>query len=182
MADKNEIVTEIRIQLKNIEELFAEPTADPFSPDARFHSGVDELLASRQGERVPESWRVIIALPATAVTADLVSKTGAALNQYCAFHIAVGERELAENRFMGQRYLLTSGLTALLLAAAALVVLWLPTLPDILKGILALWISTGVWVAAWEPAYMVLYAWRPIRRQMHLYRSLQHADLVIESI
>ena len=47
----NDRVDVIKVRLNAIEELFAEPEADPFDPDSRYRTGMEELLDQMHGLR-----------------------------------------------------------------------------------------------------------------------------------
>ena len=75
-------VDEIKVRLNGIEELFSEPEADPFDPDSRYWTGLEELLEQMHGLRSKER-RVVIELPPETLKSDLQKKTEAGLRRYC---------------------------------------------------------------------------------------------------
>ena len=59
----NREVNVASIQLQASAELFTEPEADPFNPQSRYLSGIDEIANQLRWAPRTNPYRIIIALP-----------------------------------------------------------------------------------------------------------------------
>lgn len=116
-------VDEIKVRLNGIEELFSEPEADPFDPDSRYWTGLEELLEQMHGLRSKEL-RVVIELPPETLKSDLQKKTEAALRRYCRAKVVELKRLLKDHWHLARHQLFTAVmvLVGFFLAASLIVV------------------------------------------------------------
>lgn len=110
---------EIEIRLNTIEELFGEPAADPFDPQSRYQSGIDEIAQQPRLMWRPQLTRLLIRLPGEAMEPDLPGRTKAALERYCAAKVRENQQAITETRHQGR----WGFISALIIAG---VVLWDP--------------------------------------------------------
>jgi hypothetical protein len=174
---------EIRLELESIDQLFQDPTFDPFTPGSRSLSGIDELL--NQLRELPKRElenlrRLVIALPAGTVEPGLGDEVKRALQRYCDEMIAQNERDLREVRRGGRRQLPYS-LTIIFIGAALVYFIslvsstWSRELATFLGGAL----SILAWVALWQPFQAFIYDWIPYRRDIGILEHLKTVDVVV---
>jgi len=173
---------EIRVNLQAVEELFAEPAADPFDPSSRYVSGVDELIEQLRAVSLDYKTRVLIGLPANQITPDLEANTRGAMSRYCTAKIEENQREILELRRVGRRSILTGVVLVGVLMLFGALIASLAFLPETVRYVLVGWIPVAVWVVIWNPADLFFYAWRPYRRARRLYENLRDAELVIQPL
>jgi hypothetical protein len=176
--------SELRLELDSLEQLFQEPSFDPFTPGSRSLSGIDELLYQMRelsGRKQADVRRLVIALPAGAVEPGQSQEVKQALERYCAEMIEQNERELREVRRGGRRQLPYS--LVIIFIGGALVYLisvisstWSSELTTFLMGAL----SILAWVALWQPFQAFIYDWMPYRRDIAILEQLKSAEVVIE--
>lgn len=176
--------SEIRLELASIDQLFQDPTFDPFTPGSRRLSGIDELLEEMRelpGREMDDVRRLTIALPAGTVEPGLSQEVKQAVERYCAEMIEQNERDLREVRRGGRRQLPYS--LVIILIGAALVYLisvvsstWSAELTTFLTGAL----SILAWVALWQPFQAFIYDWIPYRRDIAILEQLKSVEVVVE--
>jgi hypothetical protein len=172
----------VGIQLKTIDELFAPPEANPFEPDSRYTTGIEELahqLAKRH-LRGPKPAQVIITLPDQAIEPGLKEKTQAALARYAAAQIEAADLEIEQLRRRGR----FSFISAIVIILVAIVVVWfigwLNLLPATVQSFLVGGLSVFSWVAVWDPFNIYLYEWRSPARNRRIFEQLRQAEVVIQ--
>lgn len=175
-------INEIRIRLKTIDALFATPEINPFDPDTRYISGIDELVQQLTAMKLRHSkTRVIINLPAQAMRPGLKEKTQAAIARYCNVQIKSAMGDIDQLRRQGRFSLVSAVIIISVAIGLVTLISWL----DIFNGTLATFVTAGLsvfsWVAVWEPFNIYLYYWRIPARTRRLFEHLQQAELVIEA-
>jgi hypothetical protein len=171
---------EVRIHLNVIEELFAEPEANPFDPNSRFISGIDELFYTLRRIPVRKKIRVFITLPDHLIGPDLEEKTRAALTRFCIAKIEESRRETDKLRRLGRRALVSAVAVILVTLLLATLITGLDFLNDNTKFLFSQGLIVFGWVTLWYPANIFLYDWRPHARARVGFEKLRDADLVIE--
>lgn len=174
---------EIRLELNSIDQLFQDPVFDPFTPDSRSLSGIDELLNQMHelsGRELEAMRRLAIALPAGAVAPGLDLEVKQALQRYCDEMIAQNERDLREVRRGGRRQLPYSLVvivlgTGVVYLVSQLLGSWSTELTVFLSGAL----SILAWVALWQPFQAFIYDWIPYRRSIAILEHLRSMEVVI---
>ena len=172
----------IKIDLYNLEELFSQPGADPFDPDSRFISGIDEVVEQLQflSPRQRREQHILITLPQQLNKAELEEKTRAALQRYCRAKVEQSQRELDKVRQKAPRALLYSLVIVFIGISLGAVVLNAGFLSDTIQVLLSNGLTIFAWVALWEPAGIYLYEWLPLARDKHLYLLLKELELSLE--
>jgi hypothetical protein len=173
---------EIEITLNSIEELFAEPTADPFDPDSRYLSGIDELAGQLRlmPRELGKPTRLTVQLPDTAVTPDTQPTLKAALERYCQAQIAANRQAIAELRVSSRRSTISAFVIVVIMVILTfLLILTVPPLAE-WSGAIAGFVGIAIWVIFWDPIYNYVYAWRPNRLDIKVYENLREAELVVE--
>jgi len=176
------LVGQARIQLQSIEALFAEPAADPFDPESRYLSGIDEIANQLRWAHLPAPPRIVIALPAEELTLENQAKTRDAMQRYCAYQIESNTFELHSLRIEARRGMALSILYAVLFIVVGILIGMIPIIPDAIKVMVASLMGIFCWAALWPAADLYLFGWKPFRRARRLYENLRQAELVFESI
>lgn len=175
---------QIEIKLSSMEEMFAEPAADPFDPDSRYLSGIDEVVGQLRLKRreLNEKTRLLIRLPQTAVTLDTAAiLLKAAPGRYGAAQIALNQQAIEELHIGSRREAISALVIAVVLIILTIFLLVvIPALQEF-SGALAGFVGIAVWVIFWDPIYNYVYAWRPNRLDIKVFENLQKAELVVES-
>jgi hypothetical protein len=177
MSDERQ---EIEIALNKIEELFAEPAADPFDPQSRYQSGIDEIASQLRLRRHRQPVRLAIRLPAEIIGPDLPVRTRAALERYCAAKVRENRQAIEETRHQGRRDFISSLIIGGVVIALSAVVVYFDLLGP-LSTVLTYWVSLALWVVLWDPIWTFTYAWRPYLRERRLHEDLRNAELVIKA-
>ena len=175
---------DILLTLNTIAELFAEPTADPFDPNSRYVSGIDEIVGQMRLKRrdLKISSRLVVRLPQAAVTTETQPTLKAAVNRYCKAKIAENKQVIDELRVGSRRETISAFIIAVVLIL--LTVLFSSYFPRLqaLNGSIAGFVGIAVWVIFWDPIYNYVYAWRPNRLDIRVFENLQTTDLIVEGI
>jgi hypothetical protein len=172
----------IKIDLNNIEELFGQPSADPFDPKSRYIPGIEEivnrlkLLSTRQRREQ----QILITLPQQLNDANLEEKTQAALCRYCDARVEKSRQDLEHVKRKGPRALMYSVIIIIVGFTLAGLLMNSGILSDTFRVILSNGLTIFAWVALWEPAGIYLYQWIPLARDRRLYRLLKELDLSVE--
>ncbi len=178
MSEQNEIT----LKLNNMEQFFAEPAADPFDPDSRYWSGIDEVTHYLRliPHELKKPTRLRVQMPPTAVTADTQPTLKAALDRYCAAQIIENQQVINELRVGSYRETISAiVIVVVLILFTILLVNVIPELEQV-SGALAGFVGIAVWVIFWDPIYNYVYAWRPNRLDIKVYENLQKAELMVE--
>lgn len=138
----------IQLTLRNLKDLFSEPSADPFDPDSRFLSGIDEIVGKmRLRQRaLDKKSRLLILLPQKALSPESKSNLRDALNRYCAAKIAENQQAINELRISNRQ----QAISALVIVAVifVLTVFLVNILPDfrVASGVIASFVGIAVWL------------------------------------
>jgi hypothetical protein len=173
----------IHLHLNDIQELFAEPAADPFDPETRYLSGMEELWA-RLHEIKPrerDEVSVSISLPADKIELGLEAQTRLALQRYGEAQMRACQSELAQIRLKAPRQLIYSIVIVLLGTTLGALILASQLLPAALNTMLASGLSIFAWVALWQPAQIYIYDWIPLVSDKRLYGMLREIPLEIRA-
>ncbi|MBP1701494.1 MAG: hypothetical protein H6Q38_601 [Chloroflexi bacterium] len=180
MTENNEI--EYHLKLHTLDELFAEPLADPWDPTSRYVSGLDEVANYLHLQRLRyQTVHLTISLDAEGVNDDLRRKTIEAIKRYCDYQIAENTRQIAEVRLEGRRSLVTSIPVLLIIIGIGVLIFLIPYLTDTVKSYLAAGLGVFTWVTLWNPADLLIYAWRPLLHDKHMYEKIRDGEIVLKS-
>ena len=175
---------DLQLYLSSVQELFAEPAADPFDPNSRYQSGIDELIGKlrlRPSELDHQS-RLFIQLPQAAYSTESQPTIRAALDRYCDAKISENEQTISEMRIGNRRMTIGASIAGIALMLAALVIVRIiPELQQV-SGAIAGFIGIAVWVVLWDPIYNFFYAWRPNQMDIHILKNLRECDLRVEAV
>ncbi len=177
-------INEVKVRLNSLAELFTLPEVNPFEPNSRYETGIDELVHQLNGMKLRQKMktRVVIGLPASALEPGLEEKTQAALARYCAAQIEANQREIQHLRWRG-RFSLISAIIIIALAIGVVSFIdSLNVLNETLQSFLIGGLSVFSWVAVWEPFGIFLYDWRPPTRNRLIFERLQQAELKLEPV
>jgi hypothetical protein len=182
-VDGKELV-EFTLDLNNIRELFEAPEFDPFVPQSRMTSGIEEITdyLSTRRMRKPPQIKATVRLPADQMTPDIGGETKAALGRYCEFELRRTRQSLAASRFEG-RNKLPGGLVVAVTAVVITIIIFL-LLPKYLDNALVVMtpvVTVIVWVSIWNPVETLLYDRWDDRRDLQIYTALQNMELQIQA-
>lgn len=175
---------EVSVTLNSLEEMFAEPAGDPFDPESRYISGIDEIVAKLRLVRAGLSSvkRLVVRLPQAAIGPETQATLQAALERYYTAKIAENRQIINELRVDRPRQLISALIiSAALVLLSYLLLYFIPGLETI-SGAINGFVVVAVWVVIWEPVYSYIYSWRPYRRDMWIYEKLRAAELVVEPL
>ena len=118
----NDKINKASVQLNTIEELFSAPEANPFEPNSRYVTGIDELFQQLVQMRVRNKpTQLVITLPAQAIEPGIKEKTQAALARYTAAQIKAADVEIEQLRRRGRFSLISA--VVIILGAIVIVLL-----------------------------------------------------------
>ena len=169
----------VSIVLETAEELFLEPVYNPFDPESRSQSGIDELVNQVRKLAMKEPLQISLTLssqPAEVIIEDQVKN---ALSRYCMVKIRECEQEIRQTQNQGKRDLVWALWLSFLFFLGAFFVYQLQFLPEFIIYLLSTGFGILAWVVLWPPLDAVLYEWRPYRRSQRIYEHIQSAVLVI---
>jgi hypothetical protein len=174
---------EIQLTLNHLDEFFAEPDADPFDPDSRYISGIDEVMGQMRLRRseLDDPSRLVIKLPETAVTPDTLPTFKAALNRFCTAKIAENQQIIDELRVGSRRQTISAVIIAIALIILSTLMIYLVPALQAVSGAIAGFVGIAVWVIFWDPIYNYVYAWRPNYVDICVLKNLLTSTIVIET-
>ena len=170
----------IILELKVIEDLFLEPSYNPFDSDGRFQSGIEELMDQVRELSLKEPLTISLTLSSHPESEDINEVASSALSRYCSVKIRECEKTIDEIKSQGKRDLLSALVLAFILILGEFFIVQLPLLPDFLTYLLATGFGLIAWVILWPPLDKLLYEWRPCRRSQRIFSYLQSATLEIK--
>lgn len=176
---KNNYINTIKLELKVIEDLFIEPSYNPFDSESRFQSGIDELVDQISKLSVNGSLRIHLSLSSPPDGEDFSEATINAINRYCSVKIRECEQAIHDLQSQGKRDLLSALLLSFILIIGEFFIVQLPVLPEVFTYLLASGFGIIAWVILWPPLDKLLYEWRPCRRSQQIYKHIQAAEIVI---
>lgn len=171
---------DITLDLNTIDELFGEPAADPWQPESRHRSGIDEIMAKLRARPLREETGVTIRLPARAMEGDLPGRVRAAIDRYCAARIAADEDEIDAINQEGRRDFIISILAVAGLVIVIAIVLIGLGLEGPLASALVGWTGIASWAILWNPVDTFVWGRRGFKKDSRYCRKLMETELRIE--
>jgi hypothetical protein len=171
----------VDLYLSDIHNFFQTPEVDPFLGDNIEASGIDQLIDTLNAR--PSVRRrvtgITIHLPAAMILPELTVRTRAAITVYCNTQIRLALQKKREVKLDGWRALRIGSVFWVICLALSLV----------LEAILSEYSAFGRlfgegfiivgWVGLWRPAELLLYEWRPYRREVELYDAIKRMEVRI---
>ena len=159
----SETKIEIQLSLNTMEAFFAEPNADPFDPESRYISGIDEVVGQMRlrPRALDDASRLTIRLPETAVSPDTQPTLKAALDRYCTAKIVENQQIIDELRISSRRQAISALIIVILLIVVTMFLIYLVPQLQMISGAIAGFVGIAIWVIFWDPIYNYVYAWRP---------------------
>ena len=157
--------------------------ADPFDPESRYISGIDEVVGQMRlrPRDLDDPSRLTIRLPETAVSPTTQSTLKAALERYCAAKIAENQQIIDELQISSRRQAISAlVIVVILILLTIFLINFIPGLQAV-SGAIASFMGIAVWVIFWDPIYNYVYAWRPNMLDIRVYKNLLATDLVVVS-
>lgn len=175
---------EIELSLNTMEAFFAEPDADPFDPDSRYISGIDEVVGQMRlkPRDLDDAFRLTIQLPETAVSPDTQSTLKAALDRYCHAKITENQQVIDELQISSRRQAISAlVIVVILILLTIFLVNFVPGLQSV-SGAIAGFVGIAIWVIFWDPIYNYVYAWRSNLLDIRICKNLLDTTLMIKSV
>lgn len=173
---------DIILTLNNIEELFAEPAADPWQLTARYRSGIDEIMAKLRTRPLRGDTTIAIRLPPDALDNAPTAGLRAAVDRYCAARIAADEDEIEAINQEGRRDFIISILVVAGLLAMIAIVLTTLGLEGPLASALVGWAGIASWAILWNPVDTYVWGRRGFKKDTGYCRKLMETELRIEPL
>jgi len=170
----------VSIDLVTVEELFVEPNYNPFDPESRSQSGIDELLDQVRKLSIMEPLQICLTLSSRPAEAGLEDQVNNALNRYCSVKIRACEQEIRQIQNQGKRDLLWALALSLTFLLGAFFASYLSFLPALINYLISTGLGILAWVVLWPPLDGLLYEWRPCRRSQRIYECIQSAAVIIK--
>lgn len=170
---------EIALPLRTIDDLFAEPSHDPFAPDYERYgdsAGVDTIAGVLHVERRVSRLRTAVELAAEAVDPELERRTAAAIRRYCDVKIAGLEHDLKQIRRYGTWALGVGAVAVLVLNAIANP---LDSSNDDLLQLISTGLQIAAWVTLWFPINLLVYDRWYARRDQAIYRKMLEMEIAV---
>lgn len=171
--------TDITITLKHIDDLFGEPTADPWDPSARYRSGIDEIFSKLRAIPIYEAIDIAIRLPHEEIYDGLEERIRAAIDRYCDARIEANADEIAGIKKEGRRDFLISIAVVITLLALVLILSYVLKPIDFLQTALVAWTGIAAWAILWNPVDTYVWGWRPNKRDIKYCQKIKSASLQI---
>ena len=179
MSDKGPLV--IDLELNTIEDLFVVPDYNPFDPQNRTQSGMDEILVQVRNMSLKDPLKIRIKLSSSAKTAQAEQLVMGAWNRYCSFKIRECEQSIDQLQDQGKIDLVWALSISIILILGAFFTSKLLFLPEFIRYFLETGMGIIAWVLLWPPLDSILYEWRPCRRAQQMYKYIRSAILEINS-
>ncbi len=177
-GDKNEVL-DYRLALTDPVQLFDAGVQDPFDPQARVESGVDEVVDHLMGHPLPDRVRLILELSRDPGPERGADQIRVALNRQCELRRNSVDRQLALRRREG----LAALPTGVVLFAIGLFLSFELTRQHIPEDVRLL-LGDGVflvlgWVGLWYPLDTLVFASGELRRRRRALRLLGRAEVLV---
>lgn len=175
---------DISLHLLKIEDLFVDPDTNPFENPNLGISGIQTILNELYKQKLAETLRLTIYLPAEEISPGLVERTKEALQRYCTFQAANSDVEVRNTRLDGRRALGVGIIGSLGFVFLAALGYFLSSSQGagplgILGMLIGGFFALAAWVIIWTPVDTLLYYWRPAWREARKYRLIAKADIRI---
>ena len=171
---------DIILHLDNLAQFFAVPEPDPFDPQARFATGLEQIISELKPKGLMRKVRTTIVLPADQIVPDAEARLREALTRYCLHHTRQNRQDLISLRWQGIKALQNG----ILFLGGCLLLSALFERADMLPDWLRRFGSEGFliagWVSLWHPIEILLYEWWPLSRQINIYRSIMRMDIFFQ--
>jgi hypothetical protein len=171
----------IKIDLQSPDDLFADPEVDPWQPNSRNRSGIDEIFAKLRPYPTREPVAILVQLPPDMMTSDIERQTHDAVRRYCDGQIEVLSDELAATHSEGRRDFIVSIFVVLgLFAIIALLVSLLKLEGPLLTALVA-WTGIATWAILWYPVDTFVWGRVPLRRTIRQWQKLKNSEILVRS-
>lgn len=181
------MVKEMKIKLRDIEQLYLAPGMDPFSElevelfgESAFQRIVKQLEPGFW--RKSGTLRLVIQLPKEKIKPDLDKKVMAAIDRYTEIRTRDNDLAARNERWNGARRLVVAILVSLgIMAVSALLFnTLLSDLPRDVYSLLYGFIALVMWVLVWNPIDILAFEWVPYTRANQVLAYLSKAEIVIK--
>ena len=180
------MTTEIDLHLAQIDDLFVDPDTNPLANPRLQVSGIQTVLNELLTRDLDQPMHLRLYLPADQITPDLENEVKGALQRYCAFQINNLEAEIAATRYDGRRAFrvgfvgmaicLCLSLVGYGIYSAAVNPAW-----KTIGGLFGSFFSVASWVIIWNPTDLLVYGWRPSKREIKKYQRIAQSEITILS-
>jgi len=165
--------TEVTVRVRDVRDLFAEHTFDPFADDADEIGSIAALaqlphLAARLHE---VALRVLI--PSDKLTPTTEAAVRRALQRYCAHAICEARRKLAAMRWVGLRTFAIGLIFFAISLAASHWVQRLIFIPESLRTLASESLIVAGWVVIWQPLDTLVAGWWPQWEEERTFKAIR---------
>jgi hypothetical protein len=175
---------DIVIHVDTVEQLFNAPAINPFRENEIYVLGETALTrASRRMLSVPlrdsSRARLVIRLPAAAITPDLEQQTAAAVRRYTQAKIEDNNLTARLARTRGLVGLLIVGVVSVLLVSLTTMLLGSGGLGETAQGFVLSFVGILAWVMLWDPLSKLLFEWVEPWVQNRMFRRLGAMPVIL---
>jgi hypothetical protein len=182
-----EMVKEIVMKLRDIDQLFLAPDREIFS-DLEVEMFGESAFERVQKKLQPGFWkksgtlRLVLLLPKEKIKPGLDEKVMSAIDKYVALSTEDNKIAARTERWKGVRALLMSLAVSLVLLVLASVLSGLlpPKFPSEVSYFLAAILSLIIWVIIWNPLDTLVFEWIPFARANQILAYMGKAEIVIK--
>jgi hypothetical protein len=170
----------ITLELNSLQELLVVSQRDPFKPNFRLMSGIEEVVEILRTKPPSQPVEITLVLPArTSITPEAEKQLYNALVHYCNAQMKQNRMELAIKRSGAWRGFRVGLLILGASLGIASVISNTTFLADWLKNFLTNAVSLFGTVALWSPTDALLFSWYPALKRMRIYQTLQDVKFKI---
>jgi hypothetical protein len=181
------MVNEMKIKIRDIEQLYLAPEMDPFS-DLEVEMFGESAFQRIQKQLQPGFWRnsgklrLVIQLPKEKIKPGLEEKVQGAIDRFAEIRTKDNKMASRSERWDGFRRFTLAILVSLVVIAitALLFNTLLSDLPRDVHSLLYGLVALAIWVVVWNPIDILAFAWVPYARANQILAYLAKAEIVIK--
>jgi hypothetical protein len=183
----DEMVKEVTIKLRELEQLYLAPDMDPFS-DLEVEMFGESAFQRIQKQLEPGFWqksgklRLVILLPKDKIKPGLDEKVMRAIDRSTELRTKDNNLAARNERWNGLRRLTVAVLVSLgIIAVSALLFnTLLSDLPRDIYSLLYGFLALVMWVLVWNPIDILAFEWVPYSRANQVLAYIAKAEIVIK--
>lgn len=181
------MVKEIKIKIREIEQLYLAPNMDPFS-DLEVEMFGESAFQRILKQLEPGFWRksgtlrLVIQLPKEKIKPGLDEKVMAAIDRYAEIRTKDNNLAARNERWNGARRLVVAILFSLGIIAVS-VLLFNTLLSDLPRDVYSLlfgFIALVIWVLVWNPIDILAFEWVPYSMANQVLAYIAKAEIIIK--
>jgi hypothetical protein len=176
------------VDVDTVEQIFAAPTADPFSTSttvALGYAALDQAVLHLQVHplRKWDGAPLVVRLPEEQISIDLETRLAGAIQRYCAARIEDNRLRLHLSRKQRSFGLVVACVVVLVVILAAILLLntFLADLPAGTQAIIVSATSLFAWVTIWGPLEALLFEWAAPARENRALAQIMNMQVIVKS-